>query len=329
VNPILINTGRSTSGWSFWGPAFSCDFLWFLINVKGKQFIGADPLTQGSMGHTILAHYYARLGCEQGGFKYEGEMVTDPDYFLPPEEGLRAWVEEAEKEGTEAAHFIANTLEVFRRYRQREPYVSDRVEGVEMQIKMTVGRNSQGDFGLWLDENLDKPELLDCPGLEEPTPGVPALQHGKPIVVTKRFDLVMTHSQDQRTYIWDHKVTGGSVSKTRAQQYAMDGQFAVNRIAGRQLYGSNFGGVVLNLVQRREPYAVSRQHVPATPWRDQQFARQVYTKAHSLAQQLVMFAEGQTGPGDWELTQSELACYHRYGKCGAFEICQYGPEEGE
>ena len=66
MNPILINTGRSTSGWSFWGPAFSCDFLWFLINVKGKQFIGADPLTQGSMGHTILAHYYARLGCEHG-----------------------------------------------------------------------------------------------------------------------------------------------------------------------------------------------------------------------------------------------------------------------
>ena len=326
MTPILINTGRSTSGWSFWGPAFSCDFLWYLINVQGEQFISADALTQGSMGHTILAHYYARLGCEQGGFMYEGEMVTDPDHFLSPEEGLRAWVAEEERGGREAAHFLASTLDVFRRYRQREPYVSDRVVGVEMEIKLTLGRNQRGEFGLWLDDLLDEPELLDCPGLEEPVAGVPALQHGKPIVVTKRFDLVMNHSQDQRTYITDHKITGGSVSKTRAQQYAMDGQFAVNRIAGRQLYGDNFGGVVLNLVQRREPFAVSRQHVPATPWRDAQFPRQIYVKANLLAQQLVLHRTGQSGPGDWEMTQSELACYHRYGKCGAFDICQYGPE---
>ena len=195
--------------------------------------------------------------------------------------------------------------------------------GVECLAKLTVGRDEHGTFGLWTDDNLAEAATLDCPGLEEPHPNVPALQHGKPIVVTKRFDLVMRHRQDGKVYIWDHKVTGGGVGKTRAQQYAMDGQFAVNRIAGKQMY-DNFGGMVLNLVQRRDPWTVSRQFVPPTPWRDAQLARQIYRKAHSLAADLSSTLDGEMGEGDWPMTQSELLCYHRYGRCGAFDRCSFG-----
>ena len=325
TTPMLIDTGRSTTGWSFWGPAFTCDRLWFIINVKQQQFMNAEALTMGSMGHTILAHYYAQLGCTQGGFEYEGEHVTDPDYFLPPEEAVREWVRRRELEGVDAHPYIGTTLDLFRRYLQKEPFVSDQVVAVEHQAKLTLGLNHEGVFGLWIDKNLSEPRLLDCPGLEEPVPGVPGLQHDKPIEVTKRFDLVMKHSSDGRTYIWDHKVTGGSVSKTRAEQYSMDGQFAVNRIMGQQLY-EDFGGVILNLVQRRSPWTVSRQHVPGTPWRDAQLARQIYSKAHSLANQLVNHKREYITEGDWRMAQNELVCYHRYGKCGTFELCQYGPE---
>ena len=325
TTPMLIDTGRSTTGWSFWGPAFTCDRLWFIINVKQQQFMNAEALTMGSMGHTILAHYYAQLGCTQGGFEYEGEHVTDPDYFLPPEEAVREWVRRRELEGVDAHPYIGTTLDLFRRYLQKEPFVSDQVVAVEHQAKLTLGLNHEGVFGLWIDKNLSEPRLLDCPGLEEPVPGVPGLQHDKPIEVTKRFDLVMKHSSDGRTYIWDHKVTGGSVSKTRAEQYSMDGQFAVNRIMGQQLY-EDFGGVILNLVQRRSPWTVSRQHVPGTPWRDAQLARQIYSKAHSLANQLVNHKREYITEGDWRMAQNEQVCYHRYGKCGAFELCQYGPE---
>jgi len=66
--------------------------------------------------------------------------------------------------------------------------------------------------------------------------------------------------------------------------------------------------------------------VPATPWRDAQLARQVYSKAHSLANQLVNHKRQYVTEGDWQMAQNELVCYHRYGKCGAFELCQYGPE---
>jgi len=323
TEPILLDTGRSTSGWSFWGPAFSCDRLWYITNVQQKRFFNADALTQGSMGHTILAHYYAQLGCTQGGFDHERKHVTDPDYFLPPEEAVREWVRRREAEGQDGNAFIANTFTMFRQYRQREPFVHDRVVGVECLAKLTLGYNEHGTFGLWTDENLDDPALLDCPGLEEPHPNVPALRHNEPIVVTKRFDLVMRHRQDGKVYVWDHKVTAGGVGKTRAQQYAMDGQFAVNRIAGAQMY-DNFGGMVLNLVQRRSPWTVSRQFVAPTPWRDAQLPRQIYRKAHSLATDLSATLNGEMREGDWQMTQSELLCYHRYGKCGAFDLCSFG-----
>jgi hypothetical protein len=325
-DPILIDTGRSPTGWSFFGPAFACDQKWFIINVLQQQLIKADPLTMGSMGHTVLAHHYARAACGQGGFMYEGEWVADPDHFLEPEAALREWVRRREREGVEAACFLGIILELYRRYLQREPYIYDRIIGVEMLTKLTLGHSHEGAFGLWIDKNLATPTLVDCPELPKPHPNVPSIYHGARIEVTKRWDACLQHRQDGKEYVWDHKVTAGGIGKSRAEQYAMDGQFAVNRIAGRQLL-ENYGGVVLNLVQRRDPWGVSRQFVPATPYRDEHLPRQIFKKVHALADMLAHTVEGRATQADWEMTQSELLCWHRYGKCGAFDRCRYGSPE--
>ena len=318
--PILVDTGRSTCGWSFWGSAFSCEQLWYRLNVEQRKLIPAAALTQGSMGHVALAHHYARHGATQeGGFNYEGVQATDPDMFLDPDEAIKEWCRRAmAADGTDGWPYVANTMELLSRYAQRGP-IHDRVVGVEMPIAMVIG-HKEGEWGLWLEDDTVEPTLLDAPGLEEPHPNVPALQHGKPIRITKRFDLAVTSHQDNRTYIWDHKVTGGGVGGKRAEQYAMDGQFAVNRIAGRQLWGKQFGGVLLNLCQRRSPWTVSRQVVPETPFRDEAFPTQLWRRAHRIADLLAAGAPIR----QWEMTQSELACYHRYGKCGAFDLCRFG-----
>ncbi|MDF1699586.1 MAG: hypothetical protein P1V36_00305 [Planctomycetota bacterium] len=321
--PILIDTGKSRTGWSFWGPAFTCDQLWKFIQVDQVKFGSADALTQGSMGHTLLAHYLVRTEAQRGGIEYEGEWIEDPDYFLDPEEAVREWARRREAEGVEAACFIGNTLTLFTEYRRREPVIRDRVHAVETLAKLTLGYDKLGRFGLWIDEKLKDPLVLDCPALGDGHPNVPALKHGHPIEVTKRFDAVMDHRNDGRRYIHDHKITAGGVGKSRAEQYSMDGQFAVNRIAGRQMYGDAFGGVVLNLVQRRSPWTVSKQFVPPTPARDAAFAGQIYRKAHDLANLLVHEIDDPKA-AIWPMTQNELVCYHRYGKCGAFERCQYG-----
>jgi len=324
-DPIFINTGRSPAGWSFWGPAFSCDQLWFIKTVLGREFVNADALTQGTMGHIILGHHYARLGAAQPeGFVFEGKTYTDPEDFMDPEDALRRWVREIEKEnGTDASPFIHNTLTLYRNYRVREPFFADRILGVEMLAKLTLGYDKEGNFGLWTDTNLETPTLLDCPGLEVPHPNVPQLQHGQPIIVTKRLDLIVRSSRNGQVYIDDHKVTGGSVGPTVAEKYAMDGQFSVNDWVGRQTW-DNYGGVRLNLVQRRDPWSVSKQNVPPAPYRNRNFPRQLFRKAHHLAEMLVGTMSGELTQADWEQTQTDLLCYHRFGKCGAFDQCRLG-----
>lgn len=325
IEPIFINAGRSDQGWSFWGPSFACDQLWFLLTVEQRQFIGADALVQGSMGHVALAHHYARLAAGNGGLFHEGEFINDPERFLHPHEAVERWAREAEGRGEDALCFVANTKQLLHQYTVREPYFNEKVIGVEMSGKLTIGYNHDGVFGLWIDDNLAVPLLLDCPDLEEPHPNVPQLQHRKPIVITKRMDLVVQAAHNGMVYIWDHKVTGGSVGKTVAEKYAMDGQFAVNRILGQQLW-EDFGGVVLNLVQRRDPWAVGRHYIEESPRRDRMFAYHLWEKALHLADKLAIHKTGRINRDHWAMTQTDLLCYHRFGKCGAYDLCRL---EGE
>jgi hypothetical protein len=326
AEPILIDSGKSEAGWSFYSDAFLCDQKFYLGAVKKQVFIKGDALTQGSMGHVGLAHRYARHAAANYGIDYEGEWIEDPDYFLPPEEAVREWARRQELEGVEAACFVSIILEMLRQYRAKQPVIYDHVLAVEKQISMTLGYNKAGDFGLWIDENLAEPAPLNMPGLEEPHPSVPNLQHGKPIKITKRYDLAIRSAKDQREYVVDHKVTGGNVGQKRGEQYAMDGQFAVNRISGSQLY-PNFGGVLLNLVQRRSPWQVSEQFVHPTPHRDALFPQHLWARAHHIAGLLAAEKAADAGEGSkpfWPMAQNELLCHHRYGKCGAWDICAMG-----
>jgi len=327
TDPIYIDTGRSVSGWSFWGPLFACDQLWFIKNIAPPPPNPGmlEARTQGSMGHILLGHHYARLGAAQpGGFVFEGQTHTDPEDFLDPVEAVRRWAREADRRGEDASPFIANTIELYRQYRIREPYFPDRVVGVEQLARLTLGTNKDGEFGLWVDENLDEPTLLDCPALFEAHPAAPLLKHGEPIHVTKRLDLIAESGQNGKIYIDDHKVTGGSVSKSVVDKYAMDGQFSVNDWVGRQTWGEQYGGVRLNLVQRRDPWQVRKQVVPAAPRRNKLFPRHLYYKAHHLAEMLAGTVSGDLGQDDWQMTQTDLLCYHRFGRCDGFDICRFG-----
>lgn len=323
TDPVYIDTGRSDCGWSFWGPAFACDQLWYQINVEGLRGADEEALTQGSMGHVLLAHHYARLAAADGGIELEGAYVTDPDDIMDPVDAVHRWARDAERQGTDALCFFGNTKELYRQYRIREPYFADKVVAVEQQLEGTLGWNRDNEFGLWTDANLAAPELLDCPGLEQPHPKVPQLQHGKPIRVTKRLDRVVRSARDGRIYPDDHKVTAGSTSASVATKYAMDGQFGVTRLLAKQVW-PDMRGMRLNLVQRRDPWGVALRFVDPSPRRDAALPRQLFRKAHHLADMLVGTMSGALGPDDWEMTQSDLLCYHRFGKCKAFHNCMTG-----
>jgi hypothetical protein len=361
ASPILIDAGRSSIGWSFWSSFFLCLHKGYRTYVNpeldrpkkmkkqrgptpkgpGKvsdrrvdAVVGSDKrdvlppspaMTQGSMGHIALAHHYARYACRKGdGFFYEGETYNDDDAFYTPKDALQTWVMVNNRGGT----YVEVMEKTYDAYRKKDFGFSDRVVGIEIPIKLILGYNDKGVFGLWLDQPwhrsgvtprsslIQAPLPLDAPGLERGDRRSNGLHHGGPIPITKRFDMVV-QAADGRYYIWDHKVTGGRITGDKAKQYVMDGQFAVNNIAGKLLFGRQFGGVILNFVMRRPPFINRKQMVPDTKLRDAMFPLQLRTVAHQVGGLLASNA----GPEEWTMAQSELVCWHKYGRCQVWELC--------
>ena len=318
---VLLDTGPSERGWSYWGDAFRCMHLFALKRLGGYSDVG-DPLIRGSLGHVGLAHFYARWMAKQNR--------EDPDIFYEPEEALWQW----SLRHPEGQPHLQRMNECVRRYIAKYPEPPGRILGVEHPLCGVVGYLEDGRFGLWalpvgeivrLSWRYGDPWPRAAVGqLVSPAtvnmPGAP--QHGEPIIVTKRFDLTIADKAG-RIYVWDHKCTASDVSSARERKYRMDGQFAVTRILASQVYGERFAQATLNLVQTEEPWKVVRPTIQPTPWRDALFPRMVLKKAHDIAQA----TRDEPNPHFWEMAQHELACWHRYGACPFLEtpLCSHGP----
>ena len=322
---ILIDAGRSAYGWSFWGPSFKCMQLFYqqtVLNNPTTQ-IPKDPLTKGSMGHVWCAHYFARTAAAtKKGIWYSGRIIRDPDEFYEPDEAVEAWLDRnPEANGYPHLEGILAACSDYRR--KNPPSQLPEVVAIEAQVVLALGYKD-GLFGLWLDEDLEgnKPgdgqveyATLDCPELVVPHRNVPFLKHGEPIRISKRFDAVVRINRIN--YIDDHKFTSVKPYPNRAHQYRMDGQFAVNTIAGRQLWPRRFGGVRLRFIMNRPPYNSKVFMVEPAQKRDAAFAKSLYRKAHEVAGLLRTDKVGS----DWPMAMSDLVCWHRYGKCSAFNVC--------
>ncbi len=363
ATPLLIDAGPSEIGWSFWSPFFSClqkGYRTYINKERDRskkvkkrrgpprpgpgtaderrdlEAVGKDKrdmlppspaLTMGSMGHVALAHKYAQHACEHGGLVYEGELITDPDVFYNPLDAVETWVMVNERGGK----YVEDITKTYMKYRAKDAGFSQQVVGVEIAVRLTLGLNGLREWGMWLDRPwhqegvtsrhalLTEHTPLIAPGLERGRKGAHGLYHGGPISITKRFDMVV-RDQSGRYYIWDHKFTGGRITNEKTRQYCMDGQFAVNHIAGDLLFGRQFGGVLLNFVQRRPPYINARQMVPRTAPRDRAFPSMLKAKAQEVGLLLARSAPTE----DWSMAQSELICWHKYGKCQAWKYCTGG-----
>lgn len=326
MNKVLIDAGKSSRGWSRIGNYFKCPQLFAyqyrkdLMADENGHFPDVGPpisaLTKGSIGHTLQAHQHAIWGARlPEGVVVDTMVVRDPSLFMDPEDAAAAW---CDKYG--GHEHLENMIEVFRRYVAKYPEPPGDVIAVEAPVTAVIGVKA-GAWGLWVAEErgggwyaLDGVEIDVTPLA---APGHP--DHGTAITLTRRIDLV-TRDRAGRYYVWDHKHQANVNANSSATGYAIDGGFAAFRIMGQQLYGEQFGGVWLNLVQSMSPYRVARVAVPATPHRDAQFARQLWMAEHAIAQ-----LDLTTDPWEWPKAQNELSCYGRYGACSALNLCAAGP----
>jgi len=322
---ILIEAGRSARGWSRVGNFFKCPQLFAYDSRLNLDLIPADALTRGSMGHVMQAHQHAIWGARgPAGVWVDDQHYTDPSVFLSPEAALHEWCNR-NKAGHE---HIERMMDTFRRYLAANPEPPGTVTKVEYPVTAVLG-DKDGRWGLWVvaleeagfDRSRDEVMAWDGQVIKTTPLNVPGHDdHDKAIVLTRRLDMV-TSDRSNRVYIWDHKHQAMVKLGTSVIGYSIDGGFSAFRIMGKQMYGKNFGGLALNLIQTQEPWRVARPTVPPTPHRDGHFAQMLWRAEHQMAR-LDLECPGFW---DWPKAQSETTCVGRYGKCAALKLCSYGP----
>lgn len=152
---------------------------------------------------------------------------------------------------------------------------------------------------------------VECPvDYQVPTPD-------GPIRFTQRWDL-LTRDDAGRMWITDHKFVGQIQAKT-IDRYALSIQFTGMVWLGHTLYGTNFGGVRLNLVGVGPRFNFMRPTLPPAPDAVRRFPA---TLAH--AERVIASIEGLTDPWDAPHAYSEMICMTPYGPCPATDLCRWG-----
>jgi hypothetical protein len=141
---------------------------------------------------------------------------------------------------------------------------------------------------------------------------------------TQRLDLV-ARKADGKVYIFDHKTTGRIEPKT-AERYTMSGQFLGMMMFGRQVYGADFGGVVLNVLGCGTPGTPNpkidflREDLSPAPHAQRLFPLSVKHARDRIAE----LDAAKIDPWEWPKTMSEQTCITPYGRCDGYELCRWG-----
>jgi len=377
---LLIDAGMSSHGWSNIGEFIKCPYKnalrkaskgnWWVTDRLMQRGVGSaylpavkiqrlqeraaqadndpndysrDPLIGGSMGHTGLAHFYARAALEQGqpsvlvGTASGVKKITDRDQLLPVNEAVRGWVSRY-KQGYHLIPMIDKMMAAYqRRYATGIPEL---VISCERPVVSVIGTHSERGWGIWVLEadtfEVPKglgpfkcvigghviPTMLACEGHPE---------DGTPLFLTRRIDLeLMTRG----VVIIDHKCVAYAEPKRAQDAYSVDRGMVAFRMMGRQLYGANFAGVELNLVEKRQrknssTWRVCREPIAQAPRIERTLARRIYDAYHRRAQLEVETARGLRSIEEWpDVAHESGACYHRYGACEWLKngVCQRGLE---
>lgn len=355
TSPLLIDAGPSRAGASYYGEALRClqHFAYrhrmqprgLLTAPQANSLGSASALIMGSLVHTALAHHLVRseltrpdrLPSVLVGTSNGHHWVSDPDAVLPPHEAVREWVT---RNGT-GHEFIEQVDAVYFNYARFHPILRAHVAAVETEMVAVLGmaETSVGPtWDVWVLED-DQPrtpdgltfeakgggvvraEPLDCPG---------HVNHGKPIFVTRRADLItLDPVAKMRAAIVDHKTTSSQSLAALAPAYAADLGFGLFWRMGQQAFhpdvgwlgAQGFRGVFINILQKREPFGVRVAKVPCTPARNQNLARDIFTIMHRIASLDVATEAGDMSYKDWPKASSEMVCTHRYGPCGGYDLC--------
>lgn len=325
---IYLNTGPSRVGWSMYGTANQC-LQRFAYTYRLGFDPGFDPdaTLRGSLGHVGQAHHWARVRARQ--------MRRDPNRYMQP---LDAMARYAQETPGGRAH-IEEMQQCFLAYTSQHPEAPGDVLLVEEELVLVAGW-CRREWGLWLihpdyvdqvDVHIgDYPLLPRVDGEHIEPARLPferwVTRNGEQarrtphVFVSRRVDMAYRKAG---AFIVDWKHTGHDTGKGRANKYAADGQWALNRIAGRQRW-PDFRDCIVVLIKTEAPFPSKWHRVAGTPWRDATMPQRIWDTAHRIAQ---LDAEPRD-PWQWPRADHETVCHGRYGSCPMNDLCDFGPRGG-
>jgi hypothetical protein len=135
---------------------------------------------------------------------------------------------------------------------------------------------------------------------------------------TGRFDLIIK-DKSGTVYVMDHKTTS-RIQANQAQYYGISGQLIGYAYMAQAIYGSSFGGVILNQIQHTGKMKFKRINLPPAPNLIAEFPQIVMDTEKRISE----IQKEDRDPTKWPKAINELTCYSRYGACPFIDQCKWG-----
>jgi hypothetical protein len=283
---VLINSGPSSRGSHRISAFLRCPQLFAYEQILKLDQSNRGPLVRGSIGHVGLAHHFARKRAEQRG--------EDPNIYYTVEESLGLI---AHSFGEMGMHFLPIAARAVTAFIAQNIFATAEVLEVEKEAKAWLRWEAKYAAA--------RPDRAD-----------------KKYLITQRFDLV---ERDGAGKVWiiDHKFVSNIQGKT-VSRYTLSAQFHLMQWFGHALYGEDFAGARINLIECQDstdkPVKMKSIPVEPAPHAVRNYARNICDMEERIAD---LEAQGRD-PMDYPMASHEQVCISPYGKCSFFAACCWG-----
>lgn len=136
---------------------------------------------------------------------------------------------------------------------------------------------------------------------------------------TQRVDRVIRERATGKVFVLDSKFHH-TPSRKELDGYAPTIQFLAFRHWGPGLFGSNWGGAIVDMVGSVPPYSMRRELVQPAPG----LVRRLPLAVKDIEDQIARLKAEKRPYGEWPPAANEVTCMTRYGKCPMWESCLWG-----
>ena len=284
MSKVLIDPGPSRNGWHRLQKALRCPRLFALSYRTEKAGVGRVPSVPLIKGSMLHIGIAHHYAILQAKQREE-----DPDQYYSPLDAIAELVtRQPEPHRSAWQEHLSDVQSVMLQYQTHWMGEKWNVEAIEKELKVNV-----------FDE-----------------------ERGKTLFFTQRVDAVWRDPKDGKWYFVDHK-TAARWSKPKLMKYSMNGQMIGYQMIGSKMFGDEWGGVLLNVIEWPKKGGVASFHqtqVEPAPYSVSKFKDTVIQ-----AERMIEMYENRD-PLDWPGAHHDAACWP-YDACSHYETCQWGSPE--